>query len=136
MSPDPDALRPAWRSFLKGEARDLTLIAIGAVPGALLRWQMSSELPANLIGCLLLGLITSGSRPRPRLMLLAGIGFCGSLTTFSSWMLSLSLAAGAGGPAVVAAILPTLLGGLAAMLAGRAIGDGWSALTAERGLRR
>jgi fluoride ion exporter CrcB/FEX len=57
------------------------LVAIGAVPGALLRWQLelvarasggslraitSADLLANLIGCLCLGLLLAASGPRLR----------------------------------------------------------------------
>ena len=72
-------------------------VAAGAVPGALLRWQTAvllgpdlppggSDLLVNGVGSLLLGwLVTRPSRQH--LQLLLGAGFCGSLTTFSSWML-------------------------------------------------
>jgi CrcB protein len=86
--------------------RDLALVAGGAIPGALLRWRLDqlvqaqviplptwcdTSLIANLSGCLLIGLLVA--RPRhPGLFLWAGIGFCGALTTFSGWMLQVSLA--------------------------------------------
>jgi CrcB protein len=70
--------------------QELLLVALGAVPGALLRWLLHSDPVANLVGCLLIG-ISSGFKPsRPRLLLSLGIGFCGSLTTFSGWILSLA----------------------------------------------
>ena len=89
---------------LRRELADLTLVACGAIPGALLRWQLEQfakagdgglaaiaggDLLANLIGCLLMGMVLAQPPRRARLYLWAGIGFCGSLTTFSSWMLEL-----------------------------------------------
>ena len=72
-------------------------VAAGAVPGALLRWQAAvllgpdlppggSDLLVNGVGSLLLGWLV-GRPSRQHLQLLLGAGFCGSLTTFSSWML-------------------------------------------------
>ena len=66
-------------------------MALGAVPGALLRWQVALQcsdrhLLVNVLGAALLGLL-AGLPAAPRRQLLIGIGFCGSLTTFSSWML-------------------------------------------------
>ena len=74
------------------ELQELLLVAVGAVPGAFLRWQFSVVLQdrdvlVNVLGSLILGLLL-GLPYRPRLQLLAGIGFCGSLTTFSSWMVN------------------------------------------------
>ena len=77
---------------LAKELQELLLVAVGAVPGALLRWQSSVVLQdrdvlVNVLGSLVLGLML-GLPYRPRLQLLVGIGFCGSLTTFSSWMVN------------------------------------------------
>ena len=41
----------------------------------------------NVLGAALLGLL-AGLPAAPRRQLLLGIGFCGSLTTFRSWMLA------------------------------------------------
>ena len=76
---------------LSAEVQELVLVALGAVPGALLRWQVSlhwvdRHLLVNVVGAALLGLL-AGLPAAPRRQLLVGIGFCGSLTTFSSWML-------------------------------------------------
>ena len=74
------------------EFAELALVACGAVPGAVLRWQLGvhwadQDLMANVAGALLLGVL-AGLPTRPRRQLLIGIGFCGSLTTFSSWMVN------------------------------------------------
>ena len=65
------------------ELQELLLVAVGAVPGAFLRWQFSVVLQdrdvlVNVLGSLILGLLL-GLPYRPRLQLLAGIGFCLSL---------------------------------------------------------
>ena len=92
------------------------LVAGGAVPGALLRWRLQDPSSANLLGCLLLGLLLPQAQRRPRLMLLAGIGFCGSLTTFSSWILGLNGSLQAGSIAVTGLqVARDLLAGLAAL---------------------
>ena len=76
---------------LSAELQELFLVALGAVPGALLRWQVAlhwadRHLLVNVLGAALLGYL-AGLPAAPRRQLLVGIGFCGSLTTFSSWML-------------------------------------------------
>jgi CrcB protein len=114
---------------LRRELRDLALVAGGAIPGALLRWQLElvakasggslraitgADLLANLIGCLLIGMLLAQPPRRARLYLWGGIGFCGSLTTFSSWMLELVRGLDAGEPLRVLSVLAvSLLGGLA-----------------------
>ncbi len=138
---------------LRREVRDLVLVAAGAVPGALLRWRLEeagrglvpglagvteADLVANMLGSFLLGLIVSLPVPRPRLMLLGGIGFCGSLTTFSGWILELSQALRRGRPLeALAVVLISLLGGLVLLglgvLVGRWLGKGRAAGV---GLRR
>jgi len=79
-------------SAFRFELQELLLVALGAVPGALLRWQLALNLAdqnllSNTLGAGLLGLL-AGLAVAPRWQLLLGIGFCGSLTTFSSWILS------------------------------------------------
>ncbi len=86
------------------ELVDLLLVGIGAIPGALLRWQASvhlapflpfasagADLVVNVIGTALLGYLVAPPATAAPLLLALGIGFCGSLTTFSSWMLDISL---------------------------------------------
>ncbi|MEN9862182.1 MAG: hypothetical protein RLZZ515_2664, partial [Cyanobacteriota bacterium] len=87
---------------LSFEVRELALVALGAMPGALLRWQSSvqlgpflggnagADLLVNLVGSFILGVLAGPIPRRTSLLLLMGIGFCGSLTTFSSWMLDVA----------------------------------------------
>ena len=60
------------------------VIAIGAVPASILRWQFGQIVIINILGCFLLGLINSLPISR-RYKLCFGFGFCSSLTTFSGW---------------------------------------------------
>tara|TARA_Y100001968_G_scaffold29462_1_gene22787 strand:- start:273 stop:515 length:243 start_codon:yes stop_codon:yes gene_type:complete len=63
------------------------LISTGAVPGAILRWQIDDIFVVNTLGCFLLGIINA--IPVKRIYkLIFGFGFCGSLTTFSGWSFS------------------------------------------------
>jgi CrcB protein len=134
MAPSP----PPDHASLRREARDLLLVALGAVPGALVRWRLEdlgkgweclptglieADLAANLIGTFLIGVIAAQRPPRPRLLLLGAIGFCGSLTTFSSWMLEISLALRRGRPdQALAVVLVSLLGGLTVVALGLLVG--------------
>ena len=77
---------------LRKDLSELALVALGAVPGAVMRWQIGSYLHdndviVNVLGAFILGWL-AGLPLRPRRQLLIGIGFCGSLTTFSSWMVN------------------------------------------------
>lgn len=81
------------------DRRRAIAIATGAVPGAALRWAVLTSVHAgrfpwpvlavNVVGSLLLGVLLAEewSHPRTRLLLhdAGGIGFCGSLTTFSTF---------------------------------------------------
>ncbi len=83
---------PEQSPSFRTELHELLLVAVGAVPGALLRWQFGvvlndRDVLVNVLGSLILGLLL-GLPYRPRIQLLVGIGFCGSLTTFSSWMVN------------------------------------------------
>jgi CrcB protein len=124
----------ARSSKLEEELSQLGLVAAGAIPGALLRWhleqageQVVGGLPglvgadflANMIGCLLIGMLVAQPPRRARLYLWAAIGFCGSLTTFSSWMLELARALDGGHPSKALAVLVlSLVGGLVLVVLG------------------
>ena len=58
------------------------LISIGAIPGAIVRWQIDEIFIVNLIGCFFLGFFNSLTISK-RYKLTLGVGLCGSLTTFS-----------------------------------------------------
>ena len=72
--------------YIKNNA--FLLISLGAIPGALFRWQIDQIFIVNLIGCFLLGFINSLPISR-RYKLIFGFGFCGSFTTFSGWSFQL-----------------------------------------------
>ena len=86
----PQSSSPANQHTLRQDLSELALVALGAVPGAVMRWQIGSHLHdndviVNVLGAFILGWLV-GLPLRPKRQLLVGIGFCGSLTTFSSWM--------------------------------------------------
>lgn len=74
---------------IPGPAMALLWVALGAVPGVLLRWLLANTLIANTLGCFVVGVSGLLDSPSPRRMLLVGVGFAGSLTTFSTWVLQL-----------------------------------------------
>jgi CrcB protein len=118
MTPLPDRR-------LRFELRELLLVGAGAVPGALLRWQAAVQLGSvvggeaitnlivNLCGSFLLGFLAGPIPRRTALVLCLGIGFCGSLTTFSSWMLDVARLLEAARPGdALALVVISLLAGL------------------------
>ena len=64
---------------------DFFLISLGAIPGAILRWQVDDNLIVNILGSFLIGFVY-GLSCKQRLKLILIFGFCGSLTTFSGWI--------------------------------------------------
>ena len=64
--------------------RKYILVSIGAILGALFRWQIDEFFLVNIIGCFLLGFFNSLSILK-RYRLTLGIGLCGSMTTFNGW---------------------------------------------------
>ena len=116
---------------LRFELRELLLVALGAIPGALLRWQSTvqlgpwlggsagADLLVNVLGSLVLGFLAGPIPMRTGLVLLLGIGFCGSLTTFSSWILDVVKLLEGGQPlAATLLVLVSLAMGLAAAALG------------------
>ena len=95
--------------------------------GALLRWQSAvqlgpwlggsagADLLVNVLGSLVLGFLVGPIPMRTGLVLLLGIGFCGSLTTFSSWILDVVKLLEGGQPLAATLLVLLSLGmGLAA----------------------
>jgi len=115
---------------------ELVLVALGAVPGALLRWLLQADPLANLVGCLVLGLVSGSDPARPRAMLMVGIGFCGSLTTFSGWIRALERAMGLGSAGGVALLLLELVAGVLAVLLGRGLAGRLARRRPRQTLRR
>jgi len=111
-------------------------VALGAVPGALLRWCLQTDPLANLLGCLVIGLVSGSAPARPRMMLLVGIGFCGSLTTFSGWILVLEQAMERGSASGMALLLLELVAGVLAVLLGRFLAGGLARRRQRPPLRR
>jgi CrcB protein len=69
---------------------DLLLVALGAIPGSLLRWLVDDLSVVNMLGAFVLGWLSATAPGLPRAWLLVGgVGFCGSLTSFSGWILAL-----------------------------------------------
>ena len=118
---------PETKPSLKLELQELLLVALGAVPGALLRWQLAVQLQdhnllVNTLGAAILGLL-AGLPAAPRRQLLVGVGFCGSVTTFSSWMLTAMKHLGAGEWAAALGLIGLTLGlGLGAAALGFSFG--------------
>lgn len=100
---------------------EFLLVALGAVPGALLRWLLQLDPVANLLGCLLIGILSGFKPRRARLMLALGIGFCGSLTTFSGWVLSLTNALSNGSLLATSLLLVELGSGILMVQVGKYI---------------
>ena len=76
-----------FKESLLKQFQKFLFVAAGAIPGALIRWSLDNDLLVNLIGAFILGLVI-GFDFRSPLKLLIAFGFCGALTTFSSWILS------------------------------------------------
>lgn len=118
--------------------RDALLVAIGAVPGAWLRFRLVNHLEpvvprkhwatftVNISACFALGLISAlehACGPQPPLGLLLGVGFLGSFSTFSTFSVEVLQAwlSGARRQAL-ALLLGSLAGGLLAVALGLWIG--------------
>ena len=118
---------PEAKPSLQLELLELLLVGAGAVPGALLRWQLAlhlgdQNLLVNVLGAALLGFL-AGLPAAPRRQLLLGIGFCGSVTTFSSWMLAAMKHLNAGDWAAALGLIGLTLGlGLGAAALGFNLG--------------
>ena len=119
---------------------DALLVAIGAVPGAWLRFRLVNHfeplLPrkhwatfgVNVSACFALGLISAleeACGPQLQLGLLLGVGFLGSFSTFSTFSVELLQAWLSGSRRQAAALLfGSVLAGLLAVALGLWLGAG------------
>jgi len=93
----------------------VAMTAAGSL-GAFLRWQASKRfaprgtLLVNLTGAFVAGLVT-GLHPSSTVLLIAGTGFLGGYTTFSTWMVERTY------------ILVSITAGLAVAAAGYGLGS-------------
>lgn len=110
------------------------LVALGAAAGATLRWALtsafngsSSLLIVNVLGSFLIGWL-AGRQPglRRSLWLLIGTGFCGGLTSFSTFALDVARQLDNGQPltALQVTATTTLLAVLAAVVGFRTATNG------------
>ncbi|MGW7236697.1 fluoride efflux transporter CrcB [Streptomyces sp. NPDC054804] len=114
------------------------LVAVGAVAGAPLRYLSDRTVQAghdsvfpwgtfvvNVVGCLILGLLTgaaSAGAASPHLQLLLGTGLCGALTTYSTFSYeTLRLTETGAGLYAAANVVASVAAGLGAAFAGVAI---------------
>ena len=109
-------------ALLGGAGAVLRFLLDRAVSSRVARPFPFGTLVVNLSGALLLGFL-GGLALTPHLALLAGTGFVGSYTTFSTWMLETQrLAEERRGWPAVANIVVSLVLGLAAAWLGMSIG--------------
>jgi CrcB protein len=117
------------------DPRELAAIFAGGMLGSLARVGLAQAFPrgagawpwatlgVNLVGALVLGWAVVRVPPTSYRRPFIGVGVCGALTTFSTWMLdSERLADGGRGRALTANLAGSLLLGLAAVALGRALG--------------
>ncbi|MCX5946832.1 MAG: CrcB family protein [Cyanobacteria bacterium] len=122
-----------------GEAGAAILVALGAVPGAWLRFRMVNHLQpmlpqrhwgtvaVNLLACFVLGLLVSleascgeGSR---RLMLLIATGFLGSFSTYSTFIAEIhSLLRQRNRAEALVLVVSSVAGGLLTLTIGLSLG--------------
>lgn len=107
---------------------DGAAVALGVVPGALARWALLgldgaafpwALLVANVLGCAVMGAAVITSRPDRRTLALT-VGFCGGLTSFSTWAVDTAALTDDGRYWLAAAnVVGTLAFSAAAFAAGR-----------------
>jgi len=67
---------------------EFVLISVGSILGSLIRLQIDSIFFVNILGCLIFGFINNLQISR-KIKLFLCFSFCGSLTSFSGWILDL-----------------------------------------------
>lgn len=107
-----------------GRSEGVVLIALGGSAGALIRYLVGEAIPnasfpwstfaVNVIGCALLAVATSPTRPKTQQRIL-GTGFCGGLTTFSTFSVEVATLAREGRSVIaIVYLLASVIVGLAA----------------------
>ena len=117
---------------------EVGLLAVGAIVGALLRYKVVESpiavyglpinvLAVNVLGSLILGLfsvLSVGLNFQPQYALFVAVGFCGSLTTMSSFALETNNLLEANRFGLMALNILANVGlSLAAIVGGRVLGD-------------
>ncbi len=108
-------------------------VFVGGAAGSLLREVFSLEIPGapfltatfgiNIAACFVLGWLYSiRHRVHAHVLHLGAVGFCGGLSTFSSFVAELERLAEAGGFYVLTALVLEIVLGLGAAILGEAIG--------------
>ncbi len=108
-------------------------VFVGGAAGSLLREVFSLEIPGapfltatfgiNIAACFVLGWLYSiRHRVHTHVLHLGAVGFCGGLSTFSSFVAELERLAEAGGFYVPTALVLEIVLGLGAAILGEAIG--------------
>ena len=64
------------------------IISIGSILGSLIRWKIDNIFFVNILGCFIFGFINNLHISK-KFKLFFCFSFCGSLTTFSGWILDL-----------------------------------------------
>ena len=124
---------------MAGSALEALLVGLGAIPGAWLRLKTVNHFEpmvpkkhwgtfvVNVIACLGLGLVLAlvqSCSANPRLALLIGVGFFGSLSTFSTFAVELLNELRSGRPFVSLVLaLVSIVFGLCAAGAGYGLGS-------------
>lgn len=118
------------------DTRRASAVAFGGILGATARWAIAEllgepgtwpwpVLTANLVGCVVLGLIVGrhGRLAGTPLYLAATVGFCGALTTFSAFALDVAtFIDDADWPRGVGYLVSSVVLGLVAFIGGRDLG--------------
>ena len=67
---------------------EFLVISVGSILGSLIRWKIDNIFFANILGCFIFGFINN-LHVSKKIKLFFCFSFCGSLTTFSGWILEL-----------------------------------------------
>ncbi len=67
---------------------EIVIVSAGSIIGGLIRWQIENIFFVNILGCFILGFINNLNISK-KFKLFFCFSLCGSLTTFSTWILEL-----------------------------------------------